>query len=83
METPDLFWLRFQESGNAQQFGEDWANMMRAIYTPTIKAALDPKRDASAVIDTLFARCAVGIAANPQRNEHFIGVAVLTKTGEL
>jgi len=83
MEAPDLFWLRFQESGSAQQFGEDWANMMRAVYTPTIKAALDPERDAVAVIDTLFARCAARIAANPQRNEHFIGVAVLTKTSAL
>ena len=61
VETRTFFLLRFQESGNAQQFGKDWANMMRAIYTPTIKAALDPKRErARAVIEHALARCAVG-----------------------
>ena len=82
-EAPDPFWLGFQETGDAQQFGQNWANMMRAVYTPTIVAALNPESDDVAVVDALFARCAVRIAANPQRNEHFTGVAVLTKKGEL
>ncbi len=82
-EAPDLFWLGFQETGDAQQLGQNWANMMRAVYTPTIIASLNPERDGVALVDALFARCAVRIAANPQQNVHFTGVAVLTKKGEL
>lgn len=66
--TPDPYWEAFQQHGDAVQFGQVWANMMRAANGPSFAAGLDPDRDHNAVLDAVTERLATQLAANPQRN---------------
>ena len=81
MEGPDPYWDRYSETGDAQQLGCSWAGMMRAVTALVIAAALDPGRDADALLDELFTRYAARIAASPQRSQHFLAIAVVRKSG--
>jgi len=80
MAAADPYWDRYCETRDAQQLGRAWANMMRATTLPIIAAALDPTRDAGAVMDDLFDRYAARIAASPQRSQHFLAIAVVRKS---
>jgi hypothetical protein len=81
MEAPDPYWDRYCETEDAQQLGLSWAGMMRAVSAPVIAAALDPRRNADALLDDLFARYAARIAASPQRAQGFLAIAVVRKSG--
>jgi hypothetical protein len=79
LQGPDPFWAVYQETGDAARLGQTWANMMRAVFAPTIEGALDPDRNKSQVLDELFARFAARVAANPKQHDHQIAVVVLGK----
>ena len=81
MEGRDPYWDQYCETGDAQQLGHSWAGVMRATSAPVFAAALDPGRDTDALLDDLFTRYAARIAASPQRQEHFIAIAVVRKAG--
>jgi hypothetical protein len=81
LEGPDPFWDEFQKTGDAKHLGRCWANMMRAVFRPTIINAIDPDRDGAAVVDDLFARFAARIAEAPRRHEHYFAAVVLSKNG--
>jgi hypothetical protein len=74
--APDPFWDEFQKTGDADDLGHCWANMMRAVFAPTIIAAIDPRRDRSALVDDLFARFIVRITSAPKKHEHYFAVVV-------
>ncbi len=80
IEGPDPFWDDFRETGDAAHLGRCWANMMRAVFGPTIMAAIDPDRDRGALVEEFFARFAARVSAAPRRNEHFFAVVVLDTT---
>jgi hypothetical protein len=81
IEGPDPYWDQYCETKDAQQLGRSWAGTLRAISAPIVAAALDPGRDTDALLDDLFTRYAARIAASPQRNEHFLAIAVVRKSG--
>lgn len=79
IEAPDPYWESYCKTHNAHELGQRWADMQRAAIGPVIAAALDPGRDASAILDDLFCRYAARLAASPKRNvSHFV-VAVIRK----
>jgi len=80
-EAPDPLWDEYLESGDAQQLGRRWAGMMRAVSAPVAAAAFAPRPDAAALVDELYRRVETRIAATPQKNVHFLAIAVLCKTG--
>jgi hypothetical protein len=80
MQGPDPFWQSFENTGDAKKLGESWSDMMRAVCGPTLSEGIDVGRDRPALIDELFVHYAQRLAANPQRHEHYLAVAILTKT---
>jgi hypothetical protein len=52
---------------------------MRAVFEPTIAAAIPADRDRVTLIDDLFSRFAIRLAAAPKKNEHYLAVVVLSK----
>jgi hypothetical protein len=81
IEAPDPFWGSYCETRNAHELGHRWAGMQRAAIGPVVAAALDPGRDANAILNDLFGRYATRIAASPQRNVSYLVVAVIRKSG--
>ena len=79
IRVPDAFWDDYQHSGDALQLGRRHADATRAWAGPTIAERIDPGPDRTALVDDLFARFAARIAANPQKHEPYLGVAVLHK----
>ena len=78
---PDPFWERLGQTGDVESYAESWAGMARAIYGPTILAALGPDRDRPALVDELLRRFAGALAAAPGPIDFNLAVVVLTKTG--
>ncbi len=79
--APDPFWEEFQETGDAGQLGSRWGGMLRAVCGPIASAAFAARPDGDALVDELFARLEARVAAAPQRHEHFVAIAVISKTG--
>lgn len=75
--TPDPYWEAYQQSGDAVQLGQMWANMMRAANGPSFAAALDDGRDRGLVLDAVTERLAARIAADPQRNRSYNVIVVI------
>jgi hypothetical protein len=80
VRAPDPFWDIYEKTGDAQQLGRTWANLMRAANGPNFAAALKPERDRDAIFDELTERLAARIAAAPQRSESYNLMLVLRKT---
>jgi hypothetical protein len=79
LKVPDPTWAAFETDRDAQKLGRSHANMMRAWSGPTISGILGARADKAAVLDKLFDRFAVRIAAAPQPHEPYLAVALLTK----
>lgn len=77
--APDPFWEEFCESGDAGQLGRQWAGMIRAVCGPIAAGAFASRPNCEALVDDLFARVARRIAEHPQRHEHYIAIAVVSK----
>ncbi len=77
MPTPDPFFELYQQSGDAVQLGQTWANMMRAANGPSFAASLDAGRDHAQVLDAVTARLAARIAADPQQNRSYNVIVVV------
>ena len=75
--APDPFWESFERTRDSEAFGISWANTMRAIAAPTIVRALGTDRDH--VVDELFQRCAVRIAAAPMKYDWHLAAVVMSK----
>jgi hypothetical protein len=80
-QAPDPFWDEYLETRDAGQLGRRWAGMMRAVTAPVAAAAFAPRPDAGALVDELYRRTETRIAATPQKNIHFLAIAVIRKTG--
>lgn len=79
LRIPDPFFPAFTRTGDAGAFAREWKNMVQAVFAPTVKSALDPRRDVASVTADLFNRLARKIAAAPQPVDHFLGVALVRK----
>jgi hypothetical protein len=77
--APDPFWDDFQETGDAALLGRRWSGMMRAVCGPFAVAAFSTRPNGGELVDELFARLAVRVAANPQRHVHFAAITVISK----
>ena len=78
-EAPDPFWEEFQATGDAEQLGERWAGMFRAVCGPIAAMAFAERPGSDALVDELFDRVKSRAAASPQRNQHFVAIAVVNK----
>lgn len=78
LKIPDPF---HQDGGDVAVFAEEWKNMVQAVFAPTVKAALDPGRDAATLSADFFLRLERRIVAAPREIDHYIGVAVVRKIG--
>jgi hypothetical protein len=81
LEAPDPFWDEFLETRDAQQLGRRWSGMMRAVCGPVAAAAFASRPDSATLVDELFRRMESRVAAAPQKNTHFLAIAVVRKTG--
>jgi len=81
LEAPDPFWEEFQACGDSGQLGRRWSGMLRAVCGPIAAAAFAARRDSDLLVDDLFDRVASRVAAAPRKHQHFVAIAVLTKTG--
>jgi hypothetical protein len=79
VRAPDPFWQAYQESRDAVQLGQGWANMMRAANGPSFAAGLDPDRDSARLLDELTVRLAERIAADPQTSVSYNILLTLEK----
>ena len=79
MLAPDPFWDEYCETGDAGQLGRSWSGMMRAVCGPIAMAAFANRPNPTSLVDELFARLETRIAARPQRHEHFLAIAVISK----
>ncbi len=77
--APDPFWDAYCKTRDAEQLGRSWAMIMRAANGPNFAAGLNADRDVDAFLDTLTARLADRIAADPQRSEAYILLVALEK----
>jgi hypothetical protein len=80
-QAPDPFWDEFLETRDAGRLGRRWSGMMRAVCSPVAAAAFASRPDSAALVDELFRRMESRVAAAPQKNTHFLAVAVVRKTG--
>lgn len=78
--TPDPYWEAFQQSGDAAQLGQSWANMMRAANGPSFAAALDADRDRGLVLNAVTEGLAARISADPQHNRSYNVIVVIEAT---
>ncbi len=78
-QAADAFWDDFERTGDAAQLGRSWANTTRAIFGPTIEGTIAADGDRSVLVDEMFARLAVRIAAAPRRRDYDLAVVVLGK----
>jgi len=81
-EAPDPFWEEFLETRDAGQLGRRWAGMMRAVTSPVAAAAFATRPESGALVDELYRRMESRVAATPQKNVHFLAIAVVHKTGD-
>ena len=79
VKVPDPAWIAYQATGDAAQFGRDHANTKRAYAAPTIAGFLGTRTDKAVVLDRLFDRFALRIAAAPQPHECNLAIVVLRK----
>jgi len=79
LKIPDPFWPDYENSKDRTLLGQRHADLTRAWAAPTLSGLMDPGRNRSALMDDLFARFAVRVAANPCQHEPYMVVAVLTK----
>lgn len=77
----DPFWDEFQTTGDTENLGRSWADMMKAVFRPTALNAIVARPDREKLIDELFLRFASRVASNPRENEHYIAVVILVKSG--
>jgi len=75
--APDPFWDSFDQTGDSDAFGTGWANAMRAISAPTLLGALG--MDRGGLVDEVFQRCAVRIAAAPMKYDWDLAAVVMSK----
>ncbi|MGJ0508632.1 MAG: SAM-dependent methyltransferase [Methylocystis sp.] len=75
----DPFWIDYQKTGDAKQFGLGWKNFMKAVFAPVIKAAIDPRKDAASLCDELLDRFAERVSLSPRDTQHYVAVAVVRK----
>jgi hypothetical protein len=80
--TPDPFWPEYEKTGDAEQLGRAWAGVWRAVMGPTLANATNPDRDRAAVMDDLYARFAMRIAASPCQLQGATAVVVMRKMGD-
>ena len=80
--TPDPFWPEYEKTGDAEHLGRAWAGVWRAAVGPTLANATNPDRDRAAVIDDLYSRFAMRIAASPRQQEGAIAVVIMRKTDD-
>jgi len=81
MLAPDPFWEEYCETGDAQQLGRQWAGMVRAVCGPIAMAAFASRPNCEKLVDDLFTRVSTRFAAAPQRHEHYLAIAVISKAG--
>jgi hypothetical protein len=74
----DPFWASFEQTGDAAQFANSWANTMWAVCAPTIRVAIGADR--GDLLDSLRARYAARIAAAPKRIDWNLAALVIAKT---
>lgn len=77
-QVPDPFWEVYRNTGEAGAFGRSWADMGRAVFGPSILAAIG--RDRGSLIDRLFAEFAARIGAAPQPTRFHLAAVVLAQT---
>jgi SAM dependent carboxyl methyltransferase len=80
IQGADPFWGEFEATGNATKLGLSWADMMKAVFRPSVLNAFDARANREALADELFSRFASRVAAKPQRHEHYMAAVVLKKT---
>lgn len=78
IESVDPFWTEYTQTGNAEQFGVNWKNFMKAVFAPVIKSAFDPDK-ADALFDELLDRFAIKISQTPRVTPHYVAIAVVQK----
>ncbi len=81
IQGADPFWGEFEATGDAGKLGSSSADMMKAVFKPIALSAISKRENREALVDELFSRFALRVAANPQRNEHYLAAVVLEKTG--
>jgi hypothetical protein len=81
LPAPDPFWEDYQATGDAEQLGRRWAGMLRAVCGPIAATAFAGRPDSAGLVDELFRGLQSRVAASPQRHEHFVTIAVISKTG--
>lgn len=79
VEAPDPFWPEYQRTKDAQKFGENWKNFMKAVFAPVLQEAMDPQKDRQATTEQLLRRFAEKVSDSPRETQHFVAVAVLEK----
>jgi len=79
LEGPDPFSEEFQRSGDAEQLGMRWAGMLRAVCGPIASMAFAARPSSEALVNDLFGRLESRVAARPQRQQHFVAIAVVSK----
>lgn len=71
-DVPRLLLDRYREDGDAQKFGRETANFVRAYTAPVFRQQLDRDRrpeECDGLIDSMFARAAVRYATAPEQVE--------------
>lgn len=81
LEAPDPFWDEFVAAKDTAQLGRRWSGMLRAVSGPIAAAAFASRPNADLLVDELYRRLELRIAMAPQRQQHFVAVAVIRKTG--
>lgn len=79
IEGPDPFWDAYLATRDSRQFGWSWTNMARAVIGPLISDALVEEKDKDGLLNEIFDRFALKMAADPQRVAHCLAVVVLRK----
>lgn len=79
VRAPDPHWGPYQATGDAASLAAQWTGMMRAFSGPTIVNALDADNEREALIDELFNRFRLRIAAAPQPHEHYLAAVMVEK----
>jgi cyclopropane-fatty-acyl-phospholipid synthase len=77
--APDPYWDALQKTGNAAEFGRQWASMMCAANGPNFLARLDAHRDRERLTDEIRQRLAERIEADPQPSQSVIVIMSISK----
>jgi SAM dependent carboxyl methyltransferase len=79
MQSPDPYWAEYQNTKDKKQFGQNWKNFMKAVFSPVLRSQLDPSKDTSMLVENIFERFAMAVSSDPRETEHFVGIAILKK----